>query len=364
MLPISLLIASGFGASLAEGNDRTAPPAIWSFPASADPRRVGKSIAENLLSRDTMLRADKSGIHYAEICAAEGAITFAHLAEDAGLSVRLEKRYACFLSPGCSLIPPGGSSRYQAALVVFAMYCHNRQPRFLDAASSLVQEKWKGMGNPQAADVMFKTARFWSDDMYFTPTLDPRLYRITGDSNAIDRPANWLIGYIDRLQLPNGLFKHTTQVSFVWGRGVGWAAAGLTNTLLDLPQNHPKRRPLMESYLRLMAGLLPYQSPNGLWRQLIDYPDAWEETSGSAMFTYAMATGIRMGWLEASVYGPVLRRGWLALVDRLDEKGELRDVCIGTNEQLTAQGYLGRPRRNGDYHGQAPMLWTANALLQ
>ena len=42
--------------------------------------------------------------------------------------------------------------------------------------------------------------------------------------------------------------------------------------------------------------------------QLIDKEDFWNETSGSAMFTYAMIAGIKAGWLDADTYTPVVRK--------------------------------------------------------
>lgn len=346
------------------GNAQSAREPLFEFPAHARPERVGRLVAEDLLTRDTMMRADKTGMHYAEVATADGAITFADLIGDGDLSARLEARYACFLEKtDCALGMPTLGLQYQAALVVFAMYSHNEDPHYLDIALDLVRDRWESRGDYNDPSVLFRNARFWSDDMYFTPTLDPRICSVIQESHCLDRPANWLSGYIDRLQLDNGLFKHTTQVPFIWGRGVGWSATGLTNTLLEMPEEHPKREKLLESYQKLMAGLVPFQSSNGLWRQLIDAPDSWEETSGSAMFAYAMATGIRMGWLDAEEYGPVLEKAWLGLVDKLNEDGRLEDVCIGTNEKLTAQGYLDRPRVTGDHHGQAPLLWTASALL-
>ena len=40
------------------------------------------------------------------------------------------------------------------------------------------------------------------------------------------------------------------------------------------------------------------------------------------------------------------------------------NVCIGTDKGFSEQFYLDRPRTSGDLHGQAPMLWTASALLR
>ena len=129
----------------------------------------------------------------------------------------------------------------------------------------------------------------------------------------------------------------------------------------------------MDGYLKMMAALLLHQSESGLWRQLVDKPESWLETSGSGMFAYAIVTGVKRGWLDESTYGSVGRKAWLALVDQMDGNGNLRNVCIGTNkgakmvgEELEKQYvfYMARPRITGDYHGQAPLLWTAAALLE
>jgi rhamnogalacturonyl hydrolase YesR len=123
----------------------------------------------------------------------------------------------------------------------------------------------------------------------------------------------------------------------------------------------------------MMMPLLKHQNPSGLWRQLVDKPDAWEETSGSGMFAYAIVTGVKRGWLDEQTYGPVGRKAWLALVHSLDEKGNLTNVCVGTNKAAKEVGtdldaqyafYLARERVAGDYHGQAALLWTAAALLE
>jgi hypothetical protein len=39
-------------------------------------------------------------------------------------------------------------------------------------------------------------------------------------------------------------------------------------------------------------------------------------------------------------------------------------VCSGTNKLNDLSYYLARPRRTGDFHGQAPILWSASALLR
>lgn len=82
------------------------------------------------------------------------------------------------------------------------------------------------------------------------------------------------------------------------------------------------------------------------------------------MFTFAMVTGVKNGWLDAKTYGSAARKAWLALVGFLDEDANLREVCIGTDKGFDEAFYNNRPRTSGDLHGQAPMLWTASALLR
>jgi rhamnogalacturonyl hydrolase YesR len=72
-------------------------------------------------------------------------------------------------------------------------------------------------------------------------------YRATGDAAYLDKTADLVVAYLDSLQEKNGLFHHGLDAPFFWGRGNGWAAAGLTELLAALPTSHPRHR-------RVMAG--------------------------------------------------------------------------------------------------------------
>ena len=86
--------------------------------------------------------------------------------------------------------------------------------------------------------------------------------------------------------------------------------------------------------------------------------------SGTAMFTYAMITGVKQGWLKAREYAPAVRKAWLSLVSYINENGDVTEVCSGTNKRNNRQYYYDRPKKTGDYHGQAPVLWCAFALME
>jgi unsaturated rhamnogalacturonyl hydrolase len=153
-------------------------------------------------------------------------------------------------------------------------------------------------------------------------------------------------------------------VPFFWGRGDGWMAVGMSELLRSLPENHPQRARILEGYRKLMASLLKHQDADGMWHQLIDHPEAWPETSCTGMFTFAMITGVKNGWLDEKTYGPAARKGWLGLIKYLDADGDVRNVCEGTNKRNDLDYYLTRKRNVGDLHGQAPILWCASAWLR
>jgi len=230
----------------------------------------------------------------------------------------------------------------------------------LELGKSLADKQWE----KTTADGITTEARYWIDDMYMIPAVQVQAYRATGNTEYLDRAALTMTAYLDKLQQANGLFYHGTNAPFFWGRGNGWVAAGMTELLRSLPANHPRRARIMASYQKMMRTLLRYQGEDGLWRQLIDHKEAWPETSSTGMFAFAMVTGVKSGWLDERQYGSAARKAWLGLIGRLDNDADILDVCVGTGKGTNVKYYLDRPRKTGDLHGQAPILWTASALLR
>jgi rhamnogalacturonyl hydrolase YesR len=150
--------------------------------------------------------------------------------------------------------------------------------------------------------------------------------------------------YLEKLQRPNGLFYHAPDVPFFWGRGNGWVAVGMTEMLRSLPPGYPRRAAILAAYREMMQSLLWYQTEEGTWRQLIDHPEAWPETSSSGMFAFAMITGVKEKWLDAKAYGSAVLKAWLGLVKYIDANGDIRNVCEGTNKKNDLQYYLNRKR--------------------
>jgi unsaturated rhamnogalacturonyl hydrolase len=232
--------------------------------------------------------------------------------------------------------------------------------KYLAFGKSFADDQW---AHP-LPDGLSDETRYWVDDMYMLTMLQLETYRATGDVMYRDRAAKEMVSYLDKLQQPNGLFFHAPDVKYYWGRGNGWFAAGMAEMLRSLPENHPDRARIMQGYQKMMAGLLTYQGKDGMWRELIDRDDTWPESSSSAMFSFAMITGVKHGWLDAAAYGPAARKSWIAVVGYVDQNNDVTQVCEGTGKKDDLQYYYNRKRRTGDFHGQAPVMWAASALLR
>lgn len=343
------------------------------WPVGTSPQEVGKRVSEHFV---TSPHQDPEKIVYPEVCTWYGALTFAQLSGDKQLTADLIKRFEPLLSPpGSQLIHRERHVDYSVlGAVPLEIYIETKGPKYLELGKPFADTQWEAL--PPDVQVsqgvkpgdlppgLTPETRFWVDDMYMSTILQVQAFRATGDSKYLDRAALEMVAYLDKLQQPNGLFFHAPDVPFFWGRGDGWFAAGMAEMLRSLPVNHPKRARILESYRKMMKALLANQGADGMWRQLIDHAEAWPETSSTGMFTFAMITGVKNGWLDENTYGPAARKAWIALVGYIDQNADVTNVCVGTGKKNDLEYYLARPRHTGDMHGQAPVLWAASALLR
>jgi len=364
---VSLATEPGFPESPRETPSR-APALLVDFPADAAPAVVGKDLALDFASRKLGYE-DGNPVHYAEACTFYGALAVARLISDGPLIDRVVARLQPLLGAAADQVP----SRRHVDDRVFGiapleLTRGSGDWRCLALGIGLADAQWSS-----STDGITDEARYWVDDMYMITSLQVQAYRATRDAKYLDRAATTMVSYLDRLQEPSGLFFHTKASPVLWGRGNGWAAAGLTELLSELPSTHPARARVLDGYRRMMTALVGYQDALGLWHQILDDEAAWAETSGSGMFTFALISGVKNGWLTDMRFGAAARAGWLGLVGNVDRHGQVKEVCVGTGEASYQVGptrpaqvsyYLDRPRVTGDMHGQAPALFCAAALLR
>ena len=236
--------------------------------------------------------------------------------------------------------------------------------------------QWSGT----ADTAITKDARYWSDDMFMITGLQDFGYRATKTEKYLDRTALTMVAYLTALQQSDGLMWHTKQTMAKWGRANGWFAAGMALLLQDLPSSNTNRATIMAGYKKMMDGLVPVQIASGTdagaWRQVLDRTDAGAEMSCTAMFTYALVTGLKNGWISGAQYVTAAKNGWTALGNKTSS-GQLSQVCPGTGQAYGSSG-VGTDLKSqqdfyinlqssfaaGDQHGQAALMWAAIALLR
>lgn len=166
----------------------------------------------------------------------------------------------------------------------------------------------------------------------------------------------------------------------VWARAMGWYGMALVDVLDWIPEGHPQRAALISALGRTAAAIVKYQDPvSGVWWQVVDKgsqvttlvtdpakrraegvvspaaPGNYRESSASCMFVYALAKGVRKGYLpqadEASA-----RRGWAGIQKEFVKTGADGMVSLGGTVKVGGLG--GKPYRSGtfEYYTHEPVI--------
>ena len=203
---------------------------------------------------------------------------------------------------------------------------------------------------------------FRVEDMFMCGAMLGRAYRISGDAKYADLLARFLIDGGD-VQDGSGLFKHARSAPYFWSRGNGFAALGYAEALTYLPADHPARPELLQRHRRHLDALLRRQQPWGTFGELVDVPGAWGELTSTCMVGYALARGLREGWLpdgEDGGYRAGVEACWRAVSERIDDEGGVVDGCISTGVMPDLPAYLNRAALSGhDDRTGSMALWFA-----
>jgi unsaturated rhamnogalacturonyl hydrolase len=136
----------------------------------------------------------------------------------------------------------------------------------------------------------------------------------------------------------------------VWARAMGWYAMALVDVLDWFPKDHPQRGALVAALKRTADAAVKFQdAKTGLWWQVMDQGERagnYPEASASCMFVYALAKGVRMGYLpqrdEASA-----RHGWEGVQRLFVTTGA--DGLMVLSGTVKVGGLGGTPYRSGTY---------------
>lgn len=256
--------------------------------------------------------------------------------------------------------------RINSGKMLFRIYEQTKDDKYKKALD-LLRSQFDGQ--PRNADGGFWHKKvypnqMWLDGLYMgTPFLAEYAYR-NNEPQAYQEVINQIKIVARHTYDPaNGLFRHACDVSkrekwadketgqsqHCWGRALGWYMMAIVDDLDFIPQHEPGRDTVLVILNHIAETLKKYQSPEGLWYQVMDKsgePGNYLESSCSAMFVYSLFKAVRKGYIPSS-YFTVARKGYEGILNefiKVDDNG-----LVSITKACAVAGLGGKNYRMGDY---------------
>jgi rhamnogalacturonyl hydrolase YesR len=181
-----------------------------------------------------------------------------------------------------------------------------------------------------------------SDAIFMGASILAAVGDLTGERRYFDMAVRQIDFMNVLVRRDDGLYRHSPLTDAAWGRGNGFAAIGYALTLSKLPTDHAAYARVLGEYRDYMRTLARWQNADGTWRQVVDHPGSYHETSSTAIIGYSMQRGLNRGWLEPEEFEASVARAFSAVSQRTDAAGGFIDVSESTNKQPSLEAYLGR----------------------
>jgi hypothetical protein len=189
----------------------------------------------------------------------------------------------------------------------------------------------------------------------------PLVEVMTGEIDSKLTLDRWKTRKVEDLCDRAGIYKHgwfgptKSQSEIFWCRANGWIVWATAEILANLPADHPQYAAILRQFRTHIEQLVKLQHPGGLWHQVLDHPETYLETSGSAMFVLAIARGIREGWLPRT-YMESAVLGWKGISGRISDNGIVRGICRGTPIGHSVEFYEDRSTFDNDPRGLGAVI--------
>jgi unsaturated rhamnogalacturonyl hydrolase len=209
------------------------------------------------------------------------------------------------------------------------------------------------MGSPFYAEY----ADLMHEDTAFNDVANQFIYM---ERHARDPKTGLLYHAWDESKQQKWANKETGVSLLVWGRAMGWYATALVDALDWFPGDHPKRKDLVAILNRLVNAVEKVQDPKtGLWYDILNYNGPGKEknyleASASSQFVYAIAKGVRKGYLPATKIA-IAKKGYNGIVNQFIRVENGQTNLYGT---VKVSGLGGNPYRDGsfDYYMSEPVI--------
>lgn len=225
------------------------------------------------------------------------------------------------------------------AQMYLALHAKRKQPEMIAETCQVMDEF---CARPNAlGDMALKWGHqrwTWCDALFMAPPILARLYASTGEKRYLDalmrdfkQTHEFLYDTEEHLYFRDASYLKKREANgqkVFWGRGNGWVLAGLANTLDALPKDAAERAYFAGIFKDMAVRIISLQQADGLWRASLLDPASYplKETSGSALYCFALAWGINHGLLDRATTLPAVEKAWTALTDCVTPAGRLTHV--------------------------------------
>lgn len=145
--------------------------------------------------------------------------------------------------------------------------------------------------------------------------------------------------------------KTTGQSPLFWARAIGWYSNAIVDALDWYPANHPGKKKLVDILNRLVTAVEKVQDKQtGLWYDILKYDGPGKEknyfeASASCQFTYAIAKGVRKGYLPPAKFA-IAKKAYAGIVREFIKVENGQTNLYGT---VSVSGLGGNPYRDGSF---------------
>jgi unsaturated rhamnogalacturonyl hydrolase len=217
--------------------------------------------------------------------------------------------------------------------------------------------------------------QMWLDGLYMGEPFFAEYAMLSHEDTAFDDIANQFIQMEQHARdAKTGLLYHAWDESKqmkwsnpvngcspnFWSRAMGWYACALVDALDYFPEDHSKRKELIVILNRLVNAIEKQQDKTtGLWYDVMNYSGPGKEknyfeASASSQFVYAVAKGVRKGYLPAAKIS-IAQKGYAGILKKFIKVENGQTNLYGT---VKVSGLGGNPYRDGsfDYYMSEPVV--------
>ncbi len=130
-------------------------------------------------------------------------------------------------------------------------------------------------------------------------------------------------------------YKEPNGKNCYWSRGNGWVYAALVRVLEEIPVNELHRADYVADFVAMSKAIKDCQRKDGYWNVSMHDESNFggKEVTGTSLFVYGMAWGVRNGILDRKEYLPVLLKAWNAMVKEAVHPNGFLGYVQGTGKE-------------------------------